>query len=103
MEDFQNCVVRHPYEPSLDRKDSSQSYTVSNTRLVCVAVNFGLNQWGDSVYFELARAAAEHGKVADLERLKSRLDPKTASQDRECGTVCSRTELTLIKCTLNMS
>lgn len=68
MEDFQNCVVRHPYEPSLDRKDSSQGYTVSNTRLVCVAVNFGLNQWGDSVYFELARAAAEHGKVADLER-----------------------------------
>ena len=66
--DFKSCLVRHPYAPSLDRKDFRQGYTLANTRLVCVAVNFGVNQWGADVYQELARAAVEYGKVAELDR-----------------------------------
>jgi hypothetical protein len=67
MEDL-GCLVRHPYAPSLDRIECSKGYTASNTRLVCVAVNFGMNEWGEDVYRELAKAAVEHGKVADLAR-----------------------------------
>ena len=67
MENFAHCIVRHPFEPSLDRINCAEGYSASNTRLVCVAVNFGMNEWGEEVYRELARAAVTHGKVADLE------------------------------------
>ncbi len=39
----------HPYNPSLDRKDSNLGYTRENTRLVCVAVNIALNEFGEEV------------------------------------------------------
>lgn len=68
MEDFDKCPVRHPFAPSLDRIDSSKGYTLSNTRLVCVASNFCMNQWGDGVIHELVQAAMKHDKVAELER-----------------------------------
>lgn len=67
MEEFE-CLVRHPFAPSIDRMDSDRGYTTTNTRLVCVAVNFGMNQWGEGVYYELAKAAARHGKLADFKR-----------------------------------
>lgn len=43
-----------PYYPSLDRIDSNKGYTKRNTRLVLVAVNIALNQWGDSVLLHIA-------------------------------------------------
>jgi len=39
-------------------------YTVSNVRLVCVAVNFGMKQWGEKVFMVLARAAVEYQAAA---------------------------------------
>jgi hypothetical protein len=53
---FQNAFVKHPFAPSLGRIDCSQEYTHPNVRLVCVAVNFGLGQWGDEVCRTIARA-----------------------------------------------
>jgi hypothetical protein len=53
---FQNAFVKHPFAPSLDRIDCSQGYVHPNVRLVCVAVNFGLGQWGDEVFRTIARA-----------------------------------------------
>lgn len=41
---------RRPYSPSLDRVDSSQGYTLDNCRIVCVAINIALNEWGEDVY-----------------------------------------------------
>jgi hypothetical protein len=41
-----------------------------NVRLVCVAVNFGVGQWGEEVFLTLARAAADHEK-------RERLEPST--------------------------
>ena len=32
---------------------------MDNVRLVCVAVNFGLGQWGEEVFLTLAQAAVE--------------------------------------------
>ena len=47
---------RQPFLPSLDREDNSQGYSLSNCRLVCIAVNYALSTWGDWVLFEIAKA-----------------------------------------------
>ncbi len=41
-----NRKVRNPFVASLDRIESSGGYTFENVRLVCLAVNIALNQWG---------------------------------------------------------
>jgi hypothetical protein len=43
-------ALRAPYVPSLDRVDTYGPYSYSNCRLVCLAVNVALNQWGDTVF-----------------------------------------------------
>jgi hypothetical protein len=57
LQRFPDALVKHPFAPSIDRKLSSGGYTEDNVRLVCVAVNFGMGQWGEEVYMTLARAA----------------------------------------------
>lgn len=46
--------ARRPYAPSLDRIDSTKGYTPANVRLVCVAANLAMNQWGEEVLYRLA-------------------------------------------------
>lgn len=45
---------RHPYTPSIDRIDSSIGYTRDNSRIVCVAANIALSDWGEEVFSTLA-------------------------------------------------
>lgn len=45
---FDDVLVKHPFAPSLDRISSRGGYTPGNVRLVCIAVNFGMGQWGRS-------------------------------------------------------
>lgn len=52
------AFVKTPFGPSLDRIDSSKGYERENVRLVCMAANFALNEWGDDVLRRLA-----HGVV----------------------------------------
>jgi hypothetical protein len=59
LERFADALVKHPFAPSVDRRLSSGSYTEDNVRLVCVAVNFGMGQWGEEVFLTLARAAVD--------------------------------------------
>lgn len=40
----------NPFRPSIDRIDSNVGYVPTNVRLVCVAVNFALNEFGDEVF-----------------------------------------------------
>lgn len=47
--------VKRPFAPSLDRLDSKGAYRIGNLRLVCVAVNLALNQWGDGVLMKVAK------------------------------------------------
>ena len=63
LERFPNALVKHPFAPSVDRRLSSGGYTVDNVRLVCVAVNFGMGQWGEEVFLTLARAAIDREAV----------------------------------------
>jgi hypothetical protein len=62
LERFQEALVKHPYAPSIDRKLSNLGYTRDNVRLVCVAVNFGMGQWGEEVFITLARATVQADK-----------------------------------------
>src|SRR5438067_11219759 len=47
MERKDDAFVKHPFAPSLDRRSSKGDYTDDNVRLVCVATNFGMGQWGE--------------------------------------------------------
>jgi len=57
---YDDCLVKMPLAPSLDRIDSHGGYAPGNTRLVCVAVNFGLGQWGDELFCTLAVSMIEN-------------------------------------------
>ena len=35
-----------PFAPSLDRRDNTLGFSVENCRLVCIAVNLAINEWG---------------------------------------------------------
>ena len=65
MQRFATALVKHPFAPSLDRKDSHGGYTVDNVRLVYICVNFGMGQWGQEVYLHCARAAVEHDRFGN--------------------------------------
>lgn len=41
---------RKPYAPSIDRIDCAKGYTPDNCRVVCLAVNYAMNVWGEAVF-----------------------------------------------------
>ena len=44
---------RAPFAPSVDRINPAKGYTASNVRLVCVAVNWALSDWGEAVFLKI--------------------------------------------------
>lgn len=46
----------NPYGPSIDRIDSSKGYIPGNVRLVCTAVNYALNEFGEQTFEKICRA-----------------------------------------------
>ena len=49
-----DSYFRNPYAPSLDRIDSSKGYHKDNVRLVLCAVNTAMNEWGLTMFDEIA-------------------------------------------------
>jgi hypothetical protein len=49
-------AYRAPYAPSIDRIDATKGYTVGNVRIVCVAVNWALSDWGEGVFRKICAA-----------------------------------------------
>lgn len=47
--------ARRPWVPSLDQIDAGKGYSKGNTRLICCAMNFALNAWGEGVFEQVAR------------------------------------------------
>jgi hypothetical protein len=45
---------RSPFTPSIDRIIPSNGYVLGNVRVVCLAANFAMNEWGDDVLKKLA-------------------------------------------------
>lgn len=46
---------RRPFAPSLDRVSNCHGYELENLRLVCTAVNIGINEWGLETFAEICR------------------------------------------------
>ena len=46
--------TRKPFAPSIDRIRCDEGYHVGNCRIVCVATNYAMNVWGESVLHKLA-------------------------------------------------
>lgn len=44
---------RRPYAPSIDRIECSLGYVPDNCRMVCVAANIAMNEWGESVLLRM--------------------------------------------------
>lgn len=69
--------TRRPYAPSIDRIDSSIGYTEQNTRVVCTAVNYAMNEWGDGVFNAIVNhsAAKTVAPITDslMESLEARI------------------------------
>ena len=51
---------KRPFAPSVDRINSKLGYIKSNVRLVCVVVNFSLNEFGDEVFGKMCKAYVEN-------------------------------------------
>lgn len=50
--------VRGPLQPSLDRIDCGTGYSPGNCRLTLLAVNVGMNVWGDALFTAIALSFA---------------------------------------------
>jgi hypothetical protein len=48
------CGNKRPFAPSIDRIKPADGYTIGNIRVVAMAVNFAMNEWGDSIIQLLA-------------------------------------------------
>lgn len=48
-------ALKRPWAPSLDRMDRAKGYEAANCRIVCVAVNLALNEFGEGVLRRIAR------------------------------------------------
>lgn len=49
-----------PFSPSLDQIIPGQGYTESNVRLVCTAINLGMNKFGEEVFKSVAKSYLEN-------------------------------------------
>lgn len=55
-----------PFMPSVDRIVAGGSYSKENTRLVCVAVNLAMNQFGEATFYSIAVATTlRHRRIAE--------------------------------------
>lgn len=52
-----------PYSISIDRIDNNGGYTQGNSRLLCLAVNYALNEFGDSVFNDLMLSLLDNAHI----------------------------------------
>lgn len=69
--------VKDPMNVSIDRIDSALGYTLANCRVVCLALNIAMNQWGEGVFRALARrvVAQELVRAENVSGYKSSSKP----------------------------
>jgi len=52
---------RNPYGPAIDRRIAGGDYSEVNCRIVLIAVNTALLDWGDEPFFRIVRAVVDRG------------------------------------------
>ena len=50
----------NPYAPSIDRIISGGNYTPENCRMIVMALNVGINYWGEEIYRHVAKEYLNH-------------------------------------------
>ena len=62
--DLRKCInsQRRPFAISIDRINSREPYTQENCRLVCIAVNYAMSDWGQEVLERIAYAIVRRKK-----------------------------------------
>lgn len=63
--DFRSKSLRgkRPWAPSLDRINSAEGYSLGNCRLVAVAVNIALSDFGEEILLKIALGMAAKQKI----------------------------------------
>lgn len=73
---------RHPFSPSIDRRDSTKGYTVENCRLVSLIANVALSNWGDDVLHRFCTAVVKHNNEPGMVHMWTK-DPQTAPKSSQ--------------------
>jgi hypothetical protein len=69
VEEIAHALVKRPFAPSIDQIEATNGYTLENARIVCVAANFAMNQWGLSTLLRVAHGVVvREQEEADGER-----------------------------------
>lgn len=63
--------IKRPWSPSLDRIDSTKGYAKDNCRVVCLAVNFAMNMWGEEILITLAKSMAARATDRRFKKVSS--------------------------------
>lgn len=63
--------ARGPLHPSVDRINCKRGYVIGNVRVVCLAINIALNEWGEDVFLRIAGAALAAARQRPLTSLAS--------------------------------
>lgn len=58
---------RDPWAASIDRIENRQGYTRDNVRVVCLAANIAMSNWGHDVLLRLARGVVNSSERVSLE------------------------------------
>ena len=56
-------IRRNPYGPSIDRKVAGSDYTPDNCRVILLALNIAINEWGEDVYCDIADKFLGHRAI----------------------------------------
>jgi len=65
---------RDPWAPSIDRIENRQGYTLDNVRIVCVAANIAMNDWGLDVLLRLSRGIVASSLLVSQELTRNQTD-----------------------------
>lgn len=53
----------NPWQPSIDRIDCTETYVPENCRVVCLAANFAMSNWGDEVLKTMAKNIFQNSHI----------------------------------------
>ncbi|MHB1099104.1 MAG: hypothetical protein ACYCZR_06065 [Burkholderiales bacterium] len=60
-----------PFAPSIDRIKPELGYIEGNVRLVCLATNYAMNQWGAEIFGILARSFIKNSRKKNIDNFEA--------------------------------
>lgn len=68
---FADYGKRDPWAPSIDRIENRQGYTLDNCRVVCLAANLAMSDWGADVLLRLSRGVVGSSTMVSEEPVRN--------------------------------